>query len=118
MSSLKIIALAIALILSQYLAPWWSFTIACTLIGFFSSFGKWKTFFLGAGLLFLVWMTQYLYVELRTGSNIGEQAAGMMHLPGKYILYAASSFFFALIAGLSALLGYFLTVQLPQKIAN
>ena len=102
---LKIGFTAVLAYLLQSMLPWWSMAVASFLISLIISTKGFSSFISGfLGIAFL-WMILASYVDITTGSILGERIAGLFTLPNSWSLIMTTSLIGGIVGGFAALTG-------------
>jgi hypothetical protein len=102
---LKIGFTAILAFLLQIILPWWSIALASFLISLIISTKGLSSFISGFLGIAILWLVLASYVDVTTGSILGERIAALFTLPNSTSLIIVTSLIGGLVGGFAAVTG-------------
>ncbi|MBW4890584.1 hypothetical protein KXQ82_12685 [Mucilaginibacter sp. HMF5004] len=101
------IILILTLIASCVL-PWWAIVIISFLSAFFIAKTSRHAFWSGSFAIFIAWIIMALFKSVPNNYILAKRVADLFHLPHWILLLIVTAIIGGLVAGMSALSGYYL----------
>lgn len=95
----------VLLVVLQLFLTWWSLVIPCFLIGFLLPYTPARSFWLSFGIVFLLWISASLLLDLSSNGKISERMALVFFMPNKYLLFLVAGIIGGIAGGFSTLAG-------------